>query len=595
MVFASNRKPWIFRSLSTLSDKEAEAIVKSRQFGEDKPSSVGLIETKDARAIAPDGTNYLISKEMLPLPAGWHVAYLFDTANISTQLKFGFGRVPVESMFAVLFLIVAVIVIFLYRKAAGEIVIRNQAVAALRESENRLLEAQRIAHLGNWRWDIVDDTLWWSEEIFHIFGVEPRSFDATYRAFLEFVHPDDREMVESAVKNALDDKAPYSIEHRIVLASGEIRYVHEQGEVTYGESDEPVRMDGIVLDATERKRAEEALHESQARYQGIVEDQSEFISRFTPDGTRTYINRAYAEFLGGTADELSNADLYGVVHEDHRDALKAIVAGFTPENSREEHEQLTLSSDGEYRWVQWTDRAIFDDQGRVVEIQAVGRDITERKQAEEAMKVSQARLSGILRIAPDAVISVGTDMNIQLFNQGAEQIFGYTAEEVLGRSLEILMPEYIRKHHRIRVNEFDRSGETYRLIDRRQDVLGLRKDGTEFPASASVTKLDIHGEKIFTVMLQDITERKRTEEALRESEGVLNSIIENVPVGLLIKDQNHVVERANRTYLNWYGFDADNMLNLRSDQIEDFQTAEEAAPMNAQEREVLTTGLTQSR
>ncbi len=145
------------------------------------------------------------------------------------------------------------------------------------------------------------------------------------------------------------------------------------------------------------------------------------------------------------------------------------------------------------------------------------REIAERKQAEDAALEAQARLSGILQIAPDAVISVGGDMNIQLFNQGAERIFGYTAGQVLGQPLEILMPEYFRKNHRRLVEEFGRSDESYRLMDRRQDVLGLRKDGTEFPASASVTKLDIHGEKIFTVMLQDITERKRAEESLMEA------------------------------------------------------------------------------
>jgi two-component system, sensor histidine kinase and response regulator len=94
---------------------------------------------------------------------------------------------------------------------------------------------------------------------------------------------------------------------------------------------------------------------------------------------------------------------------------------------------------------------------------------------------------------------------------------------------------------------------------------------------------------------KEVAERKQVEIALRESENLLNSIIENVPVGLLLKDSDHIVERANSTYLNWYGFDADTMVGHRSDEIEDFQSIKEAEFMNAQEREVLNTGRTLTR
>ena len=137
------------------------------------------------------------------------------------------------------------------------------------------------------------------------------------------------------------------------------------------------------------------------------------------------------------------------------------------------------------------------------------------KRVEERTKrfqESEARLAEILQIAPEAVIAVGANMDIQLFNQGAERIFGYKAKEVLGQPLEILMPEYFHKHHRTLVDEFNRSGETYRLMDRRNEILGLKKDGAEFPATASVSKLETGGEIMYTVMLRDNTERKQTEE-----------------------------------------------------------------------------------
>jgi len=133
---------------------------------------------------------------------------------------------------------------------------KKRAEDALRLSEASLAEAQRIAGLGNWDWDIVTNELLWSDEIFRIFGWEPQAFGATYETFIGFVHPDDKGLVTTAVDEALVNNS-YSIDHRIVLPSGEVRYVHEQAEVTYDDSGTPVRMIGTVQDITELKQLEE--------------------------------------------------------------------------------------------------------------------------------------------------------------------------------------------------------------------------------------------------------------------------------------------------------------------------------------------------
>jgi len=142
--------------------------------------------------------------------------------------------------------------------SVGDITARTQAEEALRKSEARLAEAQRIAHIGNWDWDIQTNELQWSDEIYRIFGLTPQEFGATYDAFLLSVHPDDREFVNRAVSEALYGM-PYSIDHRIVLPDGTIRFVHEEGKVTFGESGEPVRMFGTVQDITEKKENEARL------------------------------------------------------------------------------------------------------------------------------------------------------------------------------------------------------------------------------------------------------------------------------------------------------------------------------------------------
>ena len=130
-----------------------------------------------------------------------------------------------------------------------------------REVKN-LAEAQRIARLGNWDWDIVNNKLYWSDEIYRIFGLVPEKSKASYEALLNAVHPEDRESVMKEVDRALYEKHPYNIEHRIVLPDGRERIVHEQAEVTYDEDGKPVRMLGTVHDITDHKRLEDQVRES---------------------------------------------------------------------------------------------------------------------------------------------------------------------------------------------------------------------------------------------------------------------------------------------------------------------------------------------
>lgn len=121
--------------------------------------------------------------------------------------------------------------------------------------QKMLQEAERIARLGCWNWDIKNNVLLWSDGIYRIFGLELQEFGATYEAFLSLIHPEDRTYVKQAVNEALYAGKSYDIEHRIVLPDGTVRIVHEQGEVTYGNGN-PIRMFGTVHDITERRKIE---------------------------------------------------------------------------------------------------------------------------------------------------------------------------------------------------------------------------------------------------------------------------------------------------------------------------------------------------
>ena len=136
---------------------------------------------------------------------------------------------------------------------------RKQAEEQLRSSEHGLAEAQRIAHLGNWELDLVNNELTWSDEIYRIFEIDPEKFGATYDVFLNGIHPEDREMVNNAYAESVKNKIPYDIVHRLLMNDGQIKYVNEKCETYYGEDGKPLRSVGTVHDITERKRAEEEV------------------------------------------------------------------------------------------------------------------------------------------------------------------------------------------------------------------------------------------------------------------------------------------------------------------------------------------------
>ncbi|RPJ83336.1 MAG: PAS domain S-box protein, partial [Acidobacteria bacterium] len=175
----------------------------------------------------------------------------------------------------------------------------RRAEDALRESEARLRLAQVSAGAGLWDWDIPARRLEWSEELFQLFGVDRRASDASLDIWRSVLHPDDRLFAEQRSEAAIRDRVALASEYRVVLPSGEVRWISALGNTIYDSNGQPLRMTGICLDITERKQAEEALRASEARFRALAEALPQIVWTAAADGSVQWFNRRWYEYTGG--------------------------------------------------------------------------------------------------------------------------------------------------------------------------------------------------------------------------------------------------------------------------------------------------------
>lgn len=177
--------------------------------------------------------------------------------------------------------------------------------------------------------------------------------------------------------------------------------------------------------------------------------------------------------------------------------------------------RLDAGADGRERWVHISGKSVTEND-RVSRVVGVMRDVTDARRAEIALEESAARFQGIVAVSVDAIISMDHDQKIVAFNHGAETVFGYLESEVVGKPLTILMPDRFRHGHKAVVETFGRGTVAARRMAERGEIVALRKSGEEFFAEASISKLDMREGRVYTVVLRDVTERKRAREALEE-------------------------------------------------------------------------------
>ncbi|MGL5058395.1 MAG: PAS domain S-box protein [Microcoleus sp.] len=208
----------------------------------------------------------------------------------------------------------------------------------------------------------------------------------------------------------------------------------------------------VGTDLTDRKLAEAAVQESESRYRAIIEDQTELICRFLPNGNLTFVNDAYCRYFNKSRSNLLGNSFLPLICEEDRKKISQIVNSLSLENPAVTWEHRLVFDTGEIRWMQWTNRVIHDDRGTAIECQGVGRDISDRKQAEIALQTSEAELRALFAAMNDVIFVINTEgrylkiapTNPELLYKPAAEVIGKTLHEILPRETADLLLDRIR-------------------------------------------------------------------------------------------------------------------------------------------------------
>ena len=392
----------------------------------------------------------------------------------------------------------------------------KHAEEKLKGRERQLNESQRLAHIGSWDWDAVNDTIWWSEEYYHVYGLDSNTPPPNYVEHLKAYTPESMKRLDAAVKRTMESGVPYELDLELEQLTESTQWIVARGEARRDEAGRIVGLRGTAQNITERKRFEEKLHSVSSYNRILIEASLDPLVTIGPGGMITDVNAATENITG-----YARAFLVGTDFSDYFTDHEAARAGYQQafrEGSMRDYSLEIRHRDGHVTSVLYNASVYKDETGRVIGVFAGARDITERKRAEEELKSLTLRNEMILNSAGEGIYGIDITGNIVFMNQASLGMLGFTIQDIIGKNSHQMFhhtkadgkPNCIED---CLLHKSLARGETYRG----QDDVFWTADGRMFPVEYVNTPLVVNGAVVGAVVVfRDVTERKQAEDEIRK-------------------------------------------------------------------------------
>ena len=417
-----------------------------------------------------------------------------------------YARLPMsQTQLASDFLLTAAATFFVF------IITRQYDLSGRHEAEERYRAVVEVQSELVSRW-LPDTTLTFVNETYCRYFLKTRE-EMIGTRFRDFMSAEDMQPIYEAIAQITREKPTYTYEHRVILLDGKITWQQWTDHAIFDKNGQIIEYQSVGHDITQRKFAEEALAENEERYRAIVEIQTELILRWRPDHTITYVNDACQQYFGKPQQEIIGGKILATVHPDDAAHVLAMIATINQEHPTVSYECRVINPQGELRWHQWTDHAIFDERGKVVEYQSVGQDVTQRKFAEEALAESEERYRAIVEIQTELICRWLPDETITYVNEAYCRYFNRTREELIGSKVLALIYPKDLEHVNQMIAKISREQPTiayeHRVINPAGELRWQQwTDQAIFDSDGRLIEYQSVG--------HDITDLKRAEEAERE-------------------------------------------------------------------------------
>jgi PAS domain S-box-containing protein len=393
----------------------------------------------------------------------------------------------------------------------------NDMSSKLRRTEERYAFAMSGTNDGVWDWNITTGEVHLSPRWHEILGSEYKNLVNSLKTITSLLHPDDRDLFMKSMRRHLENRKPFQEEFRIRRNDGSYAWVLAKGQAVWDASGKAVRMAGSISDITKRKIAENAVQESETLLRSIIDNSPATISLRDLDGAVQLVNKAFLTTFNVTQEQAIGKKSETVLLSDHSESRTAHEEKVLQTGNAVTQERSGILPSGDVFHQLLTKFPVRGRYGEITGIGTIGVDLRELRKVENNLRSLENQFRDILRIAPEVIISTDEAGIIQVFNDAAESTFGYQREEMIGQPLDSLLPKGVRETHSHHLKAFVDGSETTRLMGRRGEISGRRRDGSIFPASASISKLQSDLQTILTVTLHDISERRQAEDDLRKA------------------------------------------------------------------------------